>query len=173
MQTTMTRGIGIRPFAVKAAALLALLVLGAAGCGYSTPKLVRQDVHSVYVPAFDNQTFRVGQEKELTLAVQEEIRRNTDLELAPRDEADSVLRGTITEVDEYVVTKLISDRIVNKRIGLTVEIEWTDTRTEQPIVPTQEVRVTDRFSPGLGEGKFTGLHDEAAQQLVQSLWAEW
>lgn len=150
-----------------------LLALAAAGCGYSTPKLVRQDVQTVYVPVFDNETFRAGQEKPLTVAVQEEIRRNTKLSLAPKDEADTVLTGTITEVDEYVVTKTISDRIVNKRIGMTVQIEWKDRRTERPIVSEQQVRVTDRFSPGLGEDKFTGLHEETAQQIVENLWAEW
>jgi hypothetical protein len=156
----------------SAFALMAVC-LAAAGCGYSNPKLVRQDIHSVYVPVFDNETFRPGQEKDLTRAVQEEIRRNTELKLAPRSRADSVLRGTITEVDEYVVTKTIGDNIVNKRIGLTVSIEWKDRRTGQPIVSRQEMRVTDRFSPGLGEGKFTGLHEEAAQQIRQSLWADW
>jgi len=150
-----------------------LLTLAAAGCGYSTPKLVRQDIHSVYVPVFDNETFRMGQEKELSLAVQREIRRNTELELAPRQEADSVLKGTITDVDEYVITKTINDSIVNKRIGLKVQIEWKDRRTKQPIVPPQEIRVTDRFSPGLSGNKFAGLHEETAQQIIEHLWAEW
>ena len=152
---------------------IALLALAGAGCGYSTPKLVRKDVHSVYVPAFDNETFRPGQEKQLSLAVQREIRRNTDLELAPRGEADSVLKGTITDVDEYVITKTLNDRIVNKRIGLQVKIEWRDSRTRQPIVPPREIHVTDRFSPGLSGNKFAGLHEEAAQQIIENLWAEW
>ncbi len=143
-------------------AIGALLTLAAVGCGYSTRKLVRQDIHSVYVPAFDNKTFRMGQEKELSLAVQREIRRNTELELAPRAQADSVLEGTITDVDEYVITKTLNDSLVNKRIGLKVKIEWKDRRTKQPIVPTQEIRVTDRFSPGLSGNKFAGLHKETS-----------
>ena len=173
MQKIVHRYLRLKPFTLTALVAPLLLALAASGCGYSTPKLVRQDVQTVYVPVFDNETFRAGQEKPLTVAVQEEIRRNSQLSLAPREEADTVLDGTITEVDEYVVTKTIDDNIVNKRIGMTVQIEWTDRRTERPIVSSRKVRVTDRFSPGLGEDKFTGLHEETAQQIIENLWADW
>ena len=162
-----------RKSVVSAFLLLTLFMLAAGGCGYSTPSLIREDIRSVYVPVFDNESFRRGQEKALTAAVIEEIRRNTSLDLAPRESADTVLTGSITQIDEYPVTKTIDDQIVNKRIMLSVKIDWTDRLTGRSIVEPQEVRVTDRFAPSVEASKYEGLYEDAAERIVEKMWAEW
>ena len=85
----------------------AAMFAGPIGCRYSTSSLLRDDIRTVYIPVFDNSTWRRGLEVDLTRAVVEEIKLHTPLTLAPRDEADSILEGEIIQVEQDVVIKAV------------------------------------------------------------------
>jgi len=73
-----------------------LFILGFCGCtemsGYSNESLFPEDVGSVYVEMFDNQSFRRGVEYELTDALAKRIEAETPYKvISSRDRADTVI----------------------------------------------------------------------------------
>lgn len=154
-------------------AVLALVFSVCQQCGYSTRSLVRSDIHSVYVPVFGNETFRRGFEKDLTSALVGEIKRHSSMDIMPAEQADSILRGRIVDMEERVVTKTEADRIVHKRVKVTVKFHWKDRRTGTDIIPPQTISRTGRFVPGLGENKFQSAIEDVAQAIVEKTWQSW
>ena len=86
---------------MKKLLLLPLVLL--LGCGYTARSIHLAAVDSVYVPVFDNRTFRRGLEFDLTRAVTTEILHKSDLRIASRNRADTELIGEIVDIDEQVV----------------------------------------------------------------------
>jgi len=89
-------------------ACLALLMVEA-GCGYHTSgKAVRlpQNVRSIYVPTFINNTHAFRVEQVLTAAVVQELRSRTNLQvvLSPKEPADATLNGTVGTAFTYPLT---------------------------------------------------------------------
>jgi len=82
---------------------LSVAVALIAGCGYSTAPVLKENVSSVYIPIFDNRTFRRGLEYELTEAIRDQILYKTDLKIADKDRADSILTGEILDFRESVL----------------------------------------------------------------------
>lgn len=90
-------------------ALLGALLLAGAGCGYHTSgKAVRlpQNVRSIYVPAFTNDTHAFKVEQVLSSAVVQELRSRTNFQVvvADKEPADARLNGTVTYVGTYPLT---------------------------------------------------------------------
>ncbi|HVP54161.1 MAG TPA: LptE family protein [Candidatus Eisenbacteria bacterium] len=106
-----------------------LLLMGT-GCGYHTSgQAVRlpNDIHTIYVPMFENttQTFRV--EQTMTAAVVQELRSRTNFHVVTASEgtADATLRGTVnytsnTPLTYDSVTGRISSSVVT--IGMKVSL---------------------------------------------------
>src|ERR1039458_8648445 len=87
----------------------AVVLLAVAGCGYHTSgHAVRlpNNIHTIYVPMFDNatQTFRV--EQTLTAAVIQELRSRTSYRIVSTNDgtADATLKGTVTNTTNYPLT---------------------------------------------------------------------
>lgn len=90
-------------------AMLGVLLLACAGCGYHTSgKAVRlpQNVQSIYVPTFTNTTHAFRVEQILTAAVVQELRSRTNFQvmLTTKEQADATLNGTVTYVATYPLT---------------------------------------------------------------------
>ena len=153
--------------------LVSACVLAGWGCGYSTRALVRRDITSIYVPVFENATFRRGYEKDLTNAVIEELKRFTRLSFAPAGSADSVLTGEIVEVEERVVTKTELDEILEKRISVTVEVRWRDNLTGADLIPARRIREGARVVVALGEDPTARVLRELAQRIVENMQESW
>ena len=153
----------------------AVVLLCAAGlqCGYSTRSLMREDMRTVYVEVFDNQTFRRGLEKDLTVAVLEEVKRNSGLLVAARRNADSVLRGSLLEVEESVSVRTVEDEFLVKRVSVTVEFRWTDRRTGRDIVPPRSVTATAREVGRLGDPPFEWVFGDVAKRIVEAMREKW
>jgi Lipopolysaccharide-assembly len=82
-------------------AALVMLLLATASCGYHTSgKAVRlpQEVRSIYVPTFTNNTHAFRVEQVLTSAVVQELRSRTNFQvvLSGKEPADATLNGTVT-----------------------------------------------------------------------------
>lgn len=106
------------------------LMLAKSGCGYHTSgHAVRlpDNIHTLYVPMFDNttQTFRV--EQAMTAAVVQELRSRTNYQVVTSDNgtADATLKGTVTSTSNFPltydsVTGRISSSVVT--VGMKVSL---------------------------------------------------
>ena len=89
--------------------------LRCASCGYHTSgKAVRlpQNVRSIYVPTFTNNTHAFRVEQVLTAAVVQELRSRTNFQvvLSDNEPADATLNGTVTVRCDHSVDLRFADR---------------------------------------------------------------
>lgn len=145
-------------------------------CGYSSKAVLRSNVRSIYIPIFDNKTFRRGYEFDLTKAVRDQIILRTGLNIVDRDEADSILFGKITNVVEGVLVGDFADNIVEGRMTVFVDIRWVDTRTGRTIVERPNIMRAAEFivprnetAGTAGNEAFVGI----AQSIVEAMGDEW
>ena len=100
------------------------------GCGYSNKSLISRKINSIYIPIFENETFRKGLEFDLTNAVKDEIMSNTKLRIAKKDNADTILTGKIQKVTESMLSSNVEDNIVEGRVTIYVDIKLVDRRAK-------------------------------------------
>jgi len=158
--------------------LAALLVcvavsVGLCGCKYSTGNLLRDDIRTVYIPVFKNDTFFRGLEVELTRAVVNEIKLHTRMRIAPRDEADSVIEGELVEFEQRSVIRNEDDEIVLKRLAARVRFRWVDNLTLQDIVPSRTVSETETVAAATAGQVEGDLFRELAKAIVENMAREW
>ncbi len=173
-------GVGyFRTNAVTSFACLALLLLfstSIVSCGYSSKSLLRSNVRSIYIPIFDNNTFRRGYEFDLTKAVRDQILLRTRLNIVDKDEADSILFGKITGVNENVLIEDREDNIVESRVAVTIDIRWIDRRTGRTIVERRNIKRPTEFIVRRNE-TLTSSSNEAfvkvAQSIVDAMEEDW
>lgn len=151
-------------------------VINLAGCGYSSKSLLRTNVRSIYLPIFENDTFRRGYEFELTKAVRDQILMRTRLDIVDKDEADSILFGKITTVDENVLIGDTRDNIVESRVSVGIDIRWVDKRTGRAIVDRKNITapaefIVRRFETldSAGEESFVRV----AQSIIAAMEEDW
>jgi hypothetical protein len=184
-----------RPLSVVVpAAPLVLLLL--AGCGYSASdpavgqtgptgglagyqwkSLYRDDVRTVAVPIFSNRSFQRGVEFRLTKAIVNQIESQSPYKVVPRDRADTVLEGEVTDVFVRTYsadprTGVPQDQFYLVRVNFT----WKDLRTGKILAERRRFEQSATFYPTLGEGRFVGSQqnvERLAVAIVQELQAEW
>ncbi len=88
---------------------LILAVLFAAGCGYSTAgknTRIAQNVHTIYIPAFVNQTHTYKIEQTVTAQVVREFVSRTSFKVVSDSSAepDATLKGTVTSTNVAPLT---------------------------------------------------------------------
>lgn len=121
---------------MKGSLAAAALVLGLAGCGYSlvgTSKgWLPDDVKTVWVPAFGNDTPVVGLEQRLTTALLRELSARGRLKPAPsRDQADAVLLGRVTGYSVQPVRFDAQGRALEYQVLVTARITLTERKSEK------------------------------------------
>ena len=162
---------------VVAYLILALLfVVSIQSCGYSSKSLLRSNVRSIYIPIFDNNTYRRGYEFDLTKAVRDQILLRTRLNIVDRDEADSVLFGKITSVNEGVLIEDTRDNIVESRVYIGVDIRWVDTRTGRTIVERHNISRPTEFIVRRNETLSSASNEafvKIAQGIVETMEEDW
>ncbi len=147
-----------------------------AGCGYSAKPMTPPNVRTVYVPIFDNRTFRRGLEFELTKAVKDQLLFRSDLRLARKEYADTELLGEIVDVDENVLTEDLRDDIVETGVTVTVHIIWKDLRTNRILLERKNLSETARFIVTRGENKGAATKEafhDLAERIVELLVDPW
>lgn len=154
------------------------------GCGYMVGSPYRQDVRTVHVPIFKNETFRRGYELQLTEAVQKQIQQQTSYRLAGAGYADTELTGRIVSIDKRVTNQTRFDDPRGLELAMAVEVRWTDRRTGQVLaqqqipldVQTAHVIAQTTFSPEPGQSLATATQDltnQLARQIVGLMEVPW
>lgn len=114
----------------------AALALGLAGCGYSlvgTNKgWLPENIRTVWVPAFVNDTSVVGLEQRLTGAVLRELSARRRLKPASSlEQADAVLIGRVTSYSLQAVRFDAQGRALEYQANVTARITLTERASEK------------------------------------------
>lgn len=129
-----------------------VLCLGFCGCdgmaGYSNESLFPEDVRSVCLEMFDNQTFRRGVEYELSDALAKRIEVDTPYKIVSNsDRADTVISGQIVSIREL---RLSTDRelgtVLEKEVVLRAEVNWKNLKTGQLMMDHLKVSASASYS---------------------------
>ncbi|MCR4288748.1 MAG: LPS assembly lipoprotein LptE [Candidatus Scalindua sp.] len=159
--------------------LTCIIVLFAiiSGCGYTTKSLISRKINSIFIPIFENDTFRSGLEFDLTTALKDEIMSNTKLRIATKDNADIILSGKIIRVDEGVHSSNAQDNIVESSVTITVEIKVYERRTGRGLtLESPTITNTAEFIVSRGENVKTATQESLeglAKKIVYQLEEKW
>jgi hypothetical protein len=169
---------GRRRLRVERLALLALLLT--AGCasdptqGYAAMSTFPEDVATISVPIFENDTFVQGVEFQVTDALLKEIQARTPYAVVAKDRADTVLLGRITAVDLDRLSKSpvtgLSEEVIR---SVTIDFQWKDLRSDRVLVERRAFAGYGLFLPSrpYAESIEVGQY-EAVQRLVRDIVAE-
>ena len=146
------------------------------GCGYSNKSLISRKINSIYIPIFENETFRKGLEFDLTNAVKDEIMSNTKLRIAKKDSADTILTGKIHKVTESMLSSNVEDNIVEGRVTIYVDVKLVDRRTGRTLIEEKNVKQSAEYIVKRGENIKTASRESLtllAETIVGHLEEKW
>ena len=116
--------------------------------GYSNESLFPQDIDTVYLEMFDNQTFRRGAEYDLSDALSKRIEVDTPYKIvSSRDRADTVISGQIVSIGEMALsTERETGLILEKEIELTALVNWKNLKTGELLIDNFSLSATASYS---------------------------
>jgi hypothetical protein len=178
---------GFRPakFALLLAAVLVPAACGCASYHIGSQGLYPKDVHTVYVPIFESNSFRPELGERLTEAVVKRIEEVTPLKVVnSAAEADSVLMGQISGDVKHVLFRNNFNDPRQIQAELQVKVHWEDRhgnalRNCPPIpVPPEVIAVTGTadLTPEAGQSYATSSQQaiqRIASQIVGMMEAPW
>ena len=162
--------------------LTVVVCLGLCGCagmsGYSNESLYPEEVDSVYVQMFDNQSFRRGVEYELTDALAKRIEAETPYKIiSSRDRADSVMTGQIVSIGESVLSiERETGRALEKEVELRAVVNWKDLKTGKLLIDNRLVSASASFSEWQRQSfeyASTLAANNLAERIVELMEKEW
>ena len=176
----MSRSYGLTRRRLLAAAVATLAAGAVPGCGYSIRPPYDLRLQTVYVPVFKSISFHRDVNLQLTELVQKEIEKRTPYKVVGSPEgADTVLEGTIIQVDKNLGVENPFN-LPRQLYGLvTVAVTWTDNRSGRSnALQTAPVRVLEMkpFFPELGETStlgFNAILQKLAQDIVGMMEEPW
>ncbi len=159
---------------------LCILLLGT-GCslkGYSNESLYQEEVRSVYVEMFENQSFRRGVEYELTDALAKRIEAQTPYKIVSnRDKADTVLSGQIMTVGESILTlERQTGRPIEKDVELKAVVNWKNLKTGEFLIERENATAAASYSEWQSQGFEYGSSlaaNKLAQKIVELMEKKW
>lgn len=156
-----------------------------AGCaadpvaGYSSESVYSEDIQTVSVPIFANDSFARGLEFDLTDAIVKEIESRTPYLVTSSATADSVLTGRISAVELDQLSKSRQTGLNEEVIySVTIDFRWENLRTGRPIVERRQFTSNALFVPSQPAGEPIELArfdvvEQLAADIVHQMQAEW
>jgi hypothetical protein len=118
--------------------------------GYTTKPNYDCNIHTVYVPIFENRTYYRGLEFDLTQAIVREIEAKTPFKVvSDRDRADTELTGSIVVYTKSILNRNQYNEIREGQNLLTVNIIWRNLHTGE-ILSKPGKRIGEETPPVLG-----------------------
>ena len=160
-------------------AAVCLVFCGCAGMsGYSSESLFPEDVGSVYVEMFENQSFWRGVEYGLTDALAKRIELETPYKIiSSRDRADTVISGQIVRVGKSTLSReRRTGRALEKDVRLRAVVDWKNLKTGELLIDNQSVSATASFSEWQDQGfnyASALAANNLAREIVRLMEKEW
>jgi hypothetical protein len=157
-------------------------LLISAGCGdnpgYTNSSLYPENIGTVYVEMFDNQSFRRGVEYELTDALAKRIEAQSPYKIVTdRDKADSIISGRLTSVNESTLTtERQIGRALEKSVELKAVVTWKNLRTGEILIDNKTVGASAAFSEWQNQSFTYGATLAAnllAEKIVEQMESGW
>jgi len=152
------------------------------GCGviggYSNKSLYPENITSVYVEMFDNQSFWRDVEYELTDALAKRIEARTPYKIvSSRDRADSVISGQIETVSQSVLSnERETGRPLEKEVEIRATVIWINLKTGELLIDNDSVAASASFSQWQGQGfRYSSAlaANKLAQKIVELMETPW
>jgi hypothetical protein len=146
--------------------------------GYSNESLFPENVRSVYVKMFDNQSYRRGVEYDLSDALAKRIELETPYKIvSDADRADTVISGRIISISQ---SALSTDRefgsVLEKEVFLRAVVDWKNLKTAELLIDHQEVRASASYSPyQMQDFKYASslAANNLARKIVELMERKW
>ncbi|MBI2193905.1 MAG: hypothetical protein HYU36_18160 [Planctomycetes bacterium] len=138
------------------------------GCGYTARARLPEDLSTVAVPIFRNQTFYRDIDLELTQALRKEILAKTHLRVADQNNARLVLEGDVTDFILYRLREDVTDRVIEFQVRLKVDAELRDARTNQVLASVKDLTRQAEFLVSKGEA-IEKARDEAVREMAREI----
>ena len=160
-------------------------VLLIAGCasdptqGYAPVSVYPDNISTVAVNIFKNNSFAREIEFELADALVKEIEAITPYKVTPSSRADTILTGTVRNVQRDQLSKSrltgLSEEVL---LSVTIDFKWTDQRTGRSLVQRESFTGHAPFFPSRPNGELIELGEFAVVQLlardiVSQMQANW
>jgi hypothetical protein len=161
--------------------LLSLSLIGAGGClyGFSGGGLPA-GIRTVAVLPFENMTAEPTLTQEITQAVREAVERRLGLRPAGEEQADAIVRGTITRYEPDIplaitgASSTTSNRVevTNRMVQITVSVEILDQREGKPLWTRSSLTVQGEYTTQEIEGRRKAL-DKLITDIVDGAQSQW
>jgi len=143
------RAMGPRSLSALMLLCACALCLSFCGCaGYSNESLYPDDVSSVCLEMFDNQSFRRGVEFDLSDALAKRIEVNTPYKIvSDSDRADSVMSGQIVSIGNFALS--IDPEIggvLEQEVEVRAVVNWKNLKTGQLMIDHLSVSAAASYS---------------------------
>ena len=148
-QMVWSLGSGVWSLVYLLSSVFCLLFSGCAETsGYSNESLFPQNVSSVCLKMFDNQSFRRGAEYELSDALAKRIEVETPYKLVSSlDRADTVMSGRIVSIKESALsTQREIGRVLEKEVELRAVVNWKNLKTGELLIDNQSISASASYS---------------------------
>ncbi|MFN2350712.1 MAG: LPS assembly lipoprotein LptE [Kiritimatiellia bacterium] len=162
------------------AGMLTLLLLTGCGCvGYRLGSTLPSDIRSIFIPIFANLSGEPLVEFDLTNTTIEEFQRDGTLQIARMDEADIVLRCTLTRISLDPLRYDRGDRSTPNEYRLRLDVNYTLQRRstrERVSEGTVSGETTFVFAGNLTLAKKNAIPraaEDLAKNLVQAVVEVW
>lgn len=165
--------------------MMSAMLLTSAGCasdptsGWSTKTIYPENVATVSVHIFQNDTYDRDVEFALADSLVKEIETRTGYKVVSDRRADTLLTGRIRRVERDQLSKSrltgLSEEVLVK---VTIDFQWRDLRNGRVLVERQAFTGSGLFVPSQPHGESIELGRYAAVQqlasdIVNEMQAEW
>ncbi|HEV8267699.1 MAG TPA: LptE family protein [Thermoanaerobaculia bacterium] len=151
---------------------LALAAAGSVSCGYALVGTGRgslpENVKTVYVATFVNETTKVGLEQRITEAVLRELAGRGRLKpVNDRDKADSVLSAKLASYAVEPVRFDASGRALEYQIAVVAKVSLLDRTTEKPLYEDPSFLYRQPYTVPATTGGYFDVETAAVETLAR------
>lgn len=162
-----------------AASLMLPLILGGCVYGFSGGGGLPEHVRTVAIPPVENQTSQFALVDDFTSQVTEAVTGRLGAQLAAENQADAIVRATITGYDDEALNFEAQEgqgaQVFQRRVSIRASVEIYDVTRDRAIWSSQSVTGAGEYAPE-SETEDTGRRlalENLVQKIVNGAQSQW